>query len=132
MIKGETSFKETGGMYSIKDKLMMYETMVSDNNSTLANMNSNINQFIEELSDLTKKTNNTTSYICKDVSADCMEKQEYIQRHMGQQKAENIRLNNEISDLKVANNEFKNTIALCQKKLEDLRQKIGVENINIK
>lgn len=122
----DTLTRENGGMYSIKEKLSVSESRITEENNTLESMKVTTGQFIDELTDLTKRTNNTTAYICKDVAADCQEKQEYIQRHMSQQKSENIRLNKELLELKATNDDFKNTIANCQNKLNELQSKIGV------
>ena len=129
-MQGETvALKEITGsnLYSIKDKLLMFEEKV---NNLGHEMNANLNQVIEfqnDLVDLNKKAANTPVMIHKEVLNECNEKEEQINKHINHQKAENLRINSDLNDLKNSHDEFNAALAACQKKLKELELKIGIE-----
>ena len=114
-------------LYSIKDKLLMFDEKVQN---IAHEMNLNLNQTIDfqnDLVDLNKKAANTPVMIHKEVLNECNEKEEQINKHINHQKAENLRINGDLNDLKNCHDEFGAALNACQKKLKELELKIGVE-----
>ena len=129
-MEGDTVvLKEITGssLYSIKDKLLMFEEKVG---SLGHEMTANLNQIIDfqnDLVDLNKKAANTPVMIHKEVLNECNEKEEQINKHINHQKTENLRINGDLNDLKNSHEEFNQALQACQKKLKDLELKIGIE-----
>lgn len=116
-------------LYSIKDKLLMFDEKIQNLGHE---MNANLNQVIEfqnDLIDLNKKAGNTPVMIHKEVLNECNEKEEQINKHINHQKAENLRINGDLNDLKNCHEEFNVALVACQKKLKELELKIGVEMV---
>ena len=122
-----TTVSDKSGLYSIRDRLSMMDGVLQEDSHCIETMIGGTQQLLEELTDLSKRTSNTTNYIVKDVTSDCQEKQEYIQRHMSQQKAENLRMASELSEISATNADFRNSLQECENKLLELKARIGVD-----
>ena len=114
-------------LYSIKDKLIMFEEKtISLKNDFGVHLNQTI-EFQNELVDLNRKSSNTPVVIHKDILGDCNEKEELINGHIIQQKSENLRINRDLGDLRNSTDEFRASLEQCLIKLKELERKIGVE-----
>ncbi len=114
-------------LYSIKDKLMMLDEKITGNNQEMAQQLIATQDFLNELIEINKRATNTPQTIYKEVISECNEKEDQISKHMSHQKAENLRINTELSDLKTAHSEFQQTLQVCQRKLAELQVRIGVD-----
>ena len=114
-------------LYSIKDKLLMFDDKVRNLSSEMGSNLSQVNEFQNDLTDLNKKAGNTPIVIHKEVLNECNEKEEQINKHINHQKAENLRINGDLNELKNCHEEFGVALAACQKKLKELEMKIGIE-----
>jgi|LakMenEpi03Aug12_release.lakeMendotaPanAssembly.Ray.scaffolds.fasta_scaffold1053738_1 hypothetical protein len=114
-------------LYSIKDKLSMLDEKVTSHNQDMAQNLVAINDFCNELIEINKKATNTPQVIQKEVTNECNEKEEQIGKHISHQKAENIRITNELEDLKAAHTDFTAALQICQRKLNELQSKIGID-----
>ena len=114
-------------LYSIKDKLLMFDDKVRNLSSEMGSSLSQIAEFQNDLMDLNKKAGNTPVMIHKEVLNECNEKEEQINKHINHQKAENLRINGDLNELKSCHEEFGVALAACQKKLKELELRIGIE-----
>ena len=114
-------------LYSIKDKLLMFDDKVKNLSSEMGSNLSQMSEFQNDLMDLNKKAGNTPVMIHKEVLNECNEKEEQINKHINHQKAENLRINGDLNELKNCNEEFGVALAACQKKLKELEMRIGIE-----
>lgn len=114
-------------LYSIKDKLMMLDEKITANNQEMAQQLVTTQEFLNELVDINKRATNTPQTIHKEVISECNEKEDQINKHISHQKAENLRINTELSDLKTAHSEFQIALQVCQRKLAELQSRIGID-----
>ena len=114
-------------LYSIKDKLLMFEDKVGNLAHEMSANLGGVIEFQNDLVDLNKKAANTPVMIHKEILNECNEKEEQINKHISHQKAENLRINNDLNDLKNCHEDFGRQLEFAQKKLHELELRIGVE-----
>ncbi len=114
-------------LYSIKDKLTMLDEKVTLYNQDMAQNIVDIQDFCNELANINGKSSSTSNGIHKEVALEVTEKEEQIAKFTSHQKAESLRLSMELDDMKVSNSEFRALLQICQKKLNDLQNRIGLE-----
>jgi hypothetical protein len=114
-------------LYSIKDKLTMLDEKITVHNQEMAQQLVSTQDFLNELVEINKRATNTPQTIHKEVISECNEKEDQINKHISHQKAENLRINTELSDLKTSHSEFQIALQVCQRKLAELQTRIGVD-----
>ena len=114
------------GKTSIKQKLQIFHEKLeelkikADNNLKISNLDS------KKLFEETKKLNNTPFEIMNNAMEEYDLVEERINKNLTSQKGENQRMNSELNSLKENHSELYNIIYDCQKKLDAIEMKIGL------
>lgn len=113
-------------LYSIKEKLNIFEeqgTKLLDETEIAIN---NVDKFKVEIEEFNSGFKQRPHLVHRQAMNDCEDKEEQINKHLTHQKAENGRMNKELDQLKEEHTNIYQTIHQCQKKLQELEARIGL------
>lgn len=110
---------------SVKDQLVILDVQINRHKENTAQGIVMVEELINDLRTLVEIGGVSPNEIQSKLSSELSDKGQQIARHLSSQKGENLRMTEDISDVKVAFSELTIAMKNCQAKLAKLRKRIN-------